>query len=206
MISEFNHEHTGWALFSDDRTMRYRLARSLTDTPLEVDDIHLVHARRCVTFVMLNPSTADAFRLDPTITRCYRFAQALGADVLQVVNLFALRSTAPRKLYELEEGNRGDHPDNDWEIVFACRNACRVIAAWGNHGLLDLRWRWVCRALSREQIPLFHLGLNNTMQPRHPLYTKASTTPLPWVPQGDRELGERFAALHGAMGAGPLRA
>lgn len=184
MISEFNHDRTGWALFSDDKSMRYRLARSLTGAPLEVDDFDVVRAQRCVTFVMLNPSDADAFRSDPTVTRCCGFARMLGADVLQVANIFALQSSNPDVLYEREQGDRGDHLANDYQIVFACRNAYRVIAAWGNHGLLDLRWRWVCRALQREKIPLYHLGLNNTMQPRHPLYLKKTTQPEPWTPRG----------------------
>jgi len=81
---------------------------------------------------MLNPSTADAFKLDPTVTRCVRFAQIWGADVLEVVNLFAFRSPSPKDL--LRAIYRGDGPENDREILGACRGAYRVVAAYGAHG------------------------------------------------------------------------
>ncbi len=44
-------------------------------------------------FVMLNPSTADANRNDPTILRCIRYAEAWGFGELLVGNLFAYRAT-----------------------------------------------------------------------------------------------------------------
>jgi hypothetical protein len=62
VIDEYNDDRTGWARFSDDRKMRYRLSRRLTDN-------RGGHAGR-VVFVMINPSTADAFKPDPTISKC----------------------------------------------------------------------------------------------------------------------------------------
>ena len=46
-----------------------------------------------VTFVMCNPSTADAEIDDPTIRRCIGFAQEWGFAGLVVVNLYAYRAT-----------------------------------------------------------------------------------------------------------------
>lgn len=43
--------------------------------------------RRTVSFIMLNPSRADAEVNDPTITRCINFAKFWGYGRLEVVNL-----------------------------------------------------------------------------------------------------------------------
>lgn len=173
MIDDYSLDRTGWARFSDDRRMRYRLARSLTDTPIVVRD-SIVECARGVTFLMLNPSTADAFETDPTIRRCMGFAHAWGADVLQVVNLFALRATDPRDLYE-PGADIGDGHLNDGELMAACLDVSRVVGAWGAHGSLRDRGRNVLAKLKRFNVKLEHLGLTKRGHPKHPLYLKAST-------------------------------
>lgn len=176
MIDDYNLDRTGWARFSEDRTMRYRLARKLTGFDYEIA------AERRVVFVMLNSSTADAFMLDPTVRRCVGFAQRFGADYLEVVNLFALRSTDPAELYKRAAGARGDDRTNDEQILAACRGATKVIAGWGAHGELGDRGELVRRMLHDEGIVLHHLGLTKGLAPRHPLYLKASTELEVWAP------------------------
>ena len=51
-----------------------------------------------VTWIMLNPSTADADKDDPTIRRCIGFAKAWGHGGIHVVNLFAFRATFTKSL------------------------------------------------------------------------------------------------------------
>lgn len=167
MIDEFNQDRTGWARFSDDRRFRYRLARSLSDHyPLGLSDgelwklerrldgsLTISHRpRKRVVFLMLNPSTADAFKPDPTITACCRRADAMEADTLEVVNLFALRSSDPVDLKKCAYGYRGDDSENNRQIVEACQGAAMVIAAWGNHGVLDSRDRFVRNLLHLSNI------------------------------------------------------
>jgi len=193
VIDEYSADGTGWARFSDDRQMRYRLARRLTDRPgaalcfmnlteaasFRVSDPIESEAKRYV-FLMLNPSTADAFVLDPTVKRCVAFATSWGADVLEVVNIFALRSTDPRELYKRAFTFRGDDQVANDQIILACRGAHRVIAGWGRHGALDHRGNIVRSMLAEHGIALYHLGLNKDGSPKHPLYIEGGTAPQEW--------------------------
>lgn len=78
---------TSTAVFSEDEAYRYSLIREWDPT------------KGHCCFVMLNPSKATATVNDPTVARCMGFAERWGFGSLQVVNLFALRSTDPRALY-----------------------------------------------------------------------------------------------------------
>jgi hypothetical protein len=191
MIDQYNDDGTGWARFSDDMTMRYRLRRLMTPAavasagvsiPYDLGGPQLVR----VVFVMLNPSTADAFKHDPTVGECIKRARAIGADVLEVVNLFALRSPHPADLKKCAAGYRGDDEANNRAIVEACLGAECVIAAWGNHGALGGRDQLVRRMLADRQIGLHHLGLTIDGFPKHPLARghhriPADLTPVLWT-------------------------
>lgn len=79
------------AVISDDGLYRYLLERHWDDT-----------TSSC-TFVMLNPSTADALVDDPTIRRCVGFAKSFGCGSLRVVNLYAYRATKPAELWTVDD-------------------------------------------------------------------------------------------------------
>ena len=111
------------AYLSDDGRYRYSLTRHVA--PLTGDGV--------CTFVMLNPSTADATHDDPTIRRCIGFARAWGFEWLKVVNLFAYRATDPRDLwavdpyppYATQVG-----PENDCTIAKVVGGSDLVVCAW----------------------------------------------------------------------------
>src|SRR5882672_740313 len=86
-----------------------------------------------VAFVMLNPSTADARRDDPTIRACTRLARAWGFGSMRAVNLFALRTSDPSNLARARDPVGGQ---NDAYLVDAASAAGLVVLAWGNHGRL----------------------------------------------------------------------
>ena len=85
-------------------------------------------SEKAVCFLMLNPSTADAERDDPTIRRCMGFARAWGYSVLEVRNLFAWRATHPRELLTATDPTGGPRGDRELRAV---AKADLVVAAWG---------------------------------------------------------------------------
>lgn len=80
-----------------------------------------------VTFVLLNPSTADAATLDPTLRRCIHFANRDGFGGLVIVNLYAFRARHPR-VTKVAADPVG--PDND-QVLAGLTGT--VVAGWGNH-------------------------------------------------------------------------
>ncbi len=127
-----------------------------------------------IAFVMLNPSTADAECDDPTIRRCLGFAQRWGYGYLEVVNLFAYRTPHPQDLQHVTDPVG---TETDRYLLEAIHRADRVILAWGNKGAWGDRARQVFQILS-DCSPIYCLGLTRRNEPRHPLYTRADTSPL----------------------------
>lgn len=144
------------------------------------------HWEPLATFVMLNPSTADASIDDPTIRKCMGFARRWGAGGIWVVNLFAYRATDPRGL--LSAGDPiGPHNDGWVKTAFQDIDCTPlVVAAWGacggaaNQRLLAPRVSWF-RSLARDLgVPLQCLGTTRTGAPRHPLMLAYDTPLRPW--------------------------
>ena len=154
-------EVTGGATFGPRRRYRYRLWRTWD-----------VAAPR-VLFVLLNPSTADEQVNDPTIRRCIGFARRWGFGGVEIVNIFAYRSTDPAALRAIADPIG---PRNDYHIKAARRRASRCIAAWGNHGSYLDRSAHVLRALHRLG-DVDCLCQTKAGQPRHPLYVSGGTLP-----------------------------
>ena len=126
-------------------------------------------------WVMLNPSTADDTKDDPTIRRVKRFTYDAGYTSVVVVNLFAMRATRPVHLYEAAEAGYDPvgHANAD-TIHSACATSSAVVFAWG-------AWPGVAKlthpnvdfiARSYGHAPLC-LGVTKSGAPRHPLYVKA---------------------------------
>lgn len=128
-------------------------------------------------FIMLNPSTADEVKNDPTVERCERRARMMGYGGLRVANVFALRSTDPKALYQ-HAAPIGK--DNDAAILESATGAGIVVCAWGGHGNLNNRGSKVLELLQSENIVPYYLALNKDGTPKHPLYTGYGLVPLKW--------------------------
>ena len=158
----------GSATFDVSRRYRYQLTRSL-----ENDNQQSGH----VTFIMLNPSTANAEEDDPTIQACSQFTKKWGYNHLIVVNLFAYRTPQPLDLKHVT------HPigsENNRYLLTAAESATKVILAWGNWGSLLDRDQTVITLLKPYEHKLYYLIRNHSGQPRHPLYVKRTTRLKLW--------------------------
>jgi hypothetical protein len=153
------------AVISKCGLYRYTLERGTRDSIL-----------RCVEpltilWVMLNPSTADAEKDDPTIRGCKRYSAQWGFDRMLVGNLFAYRTPSPWALWASHKhGVDVVGPENDEHLNQLALRADRVVVAWGAQAE-----QWPERAEAVENLLLRHrelytLGFTKLGHPRHPLY------------------------------------
>jgi hypothetical protein len=135
------------ARFSPCGNYRYELWRRWSDGPELI-------------WILLNPSTADARRDDPTIRKCIGFSRLWGYGGMRVLNLFAFRATRPAALRRAADPVG---PNNNRTLRKYAAREC--IIAWGNHG--DFRDR-AAPVISLLHGPVFTLGLTASGQPKHP--------------------------------------
>lgn len=148
------------AILDATQRYRYRLWRTLPG----------IEGNGRLLYVMLNPSTADAYRDDHTLTRCRYFAARHHFARLDVVNLYAYRATKPHDL-ALADDPIG--PRNDEHILEAADEADLVIVATGELRRptgVAARYRHVLDLLAAVHPgrPLLCLGRTEDGSPRHP--------------------------------------
>lgn len=167
MIEKFHEDarSKSVAVFSDCERYRYTLTRVWDPDGAKA------------LFVMLNPSTADEIKNDPTVERCERRARALGFGAFRVCNIFAFRATDP-KVMRAEPDPTGPH--NDTAIAEACAWADEVVCAWGTHGAHLGRGAEVETLVRGTGVRPKHLGLSKHGHPKHPLYISYETKPVDW--------------------------
>jgi len=73
-------------------------------------------ARPVANFLMLNPSTADEFKLDPSCTRARVYAERWGYGALIVTNIFGWRATDPDEMKAVRDpvGRGGATTAHTW--------------------------------------------------------------------------------------------
>lgn len=127
---------------------------------------------RHILWIMLNPSTADANVLDPTLRRVEDYSRRFGFDGFEVVNLFAIRAT-DSKLLPLFAEPVG--PENDHWIAERAEDADGIVVAWGANEFAQARAASVAELLAKvAHVPLTCLDRNTDGSPVHPLYQPKS--------------------------------
>lgn len=132
---------------------------------------------RLLMFIGLNPSTATAQQDDPTVRRCWGYAERLGYDGMIMSNLFAYRSTDPAGLREV------DDPVGPWTDEYLLRDARvaeMIVLAWGVHGDRLGRNDEVWRLLRENDLlgKAHALKLTKAGHPGHPLYLRNDARPF----------------------------
>lgn len=146
------------AIFSDCRKYRYALWRKWDET------------KPMIMFIGLNPSKANEYEPDPTITRVIQFSKSMGYGGVYMMNLYAIVDSNPDVLKT--------HPDplgeNDGWVEKIAPECQMIIFAWGKFKEAKSR--------ADKFIKMFPEGhclvKNKDGSPRHPLYVKGDTVPV----------------------------
>lgn len=118
---------------------------------------------KCMTFIGLNPSTADAVTDDPTIRKCQGFAKRLGFDAFYMLNLFAFRSSSP---LVMKSASDPVGPRNDEYLAEYSAKDYLTVAMWGRDGAFQGRDVTVAAMFPYLKC----LRLNGNGSPGHVLY------------------------------------
>ncbi len=127
-----------------------------------------------IVFIGLNPSTADEQRDDNTVRKCINIARRDGYGKMVMLNAYAYRSTDPKAL-TAQPNAIGTH--NDHHIAKECKDAVKVVVAWGNH-VTDERHAMLLKLLYARQLWCF--AKNNNGKPKHPLYVPLNAALMPY--------------------------
>ncbi len=132
-----------------------------------------------MTYVMLNPSTADSDKDDQTIRRCIYYAQREGYGQLRVVNLFDFKATNPKDLFvEPLPYSAMNLPT----ILEQTMSSELVVCAWGanaNRAFIKEQ-ALVVSAMLRDMKPLWCLGVTKDGHPNHPLMLRNDQLLIEW--------------------------
>jgi hypothetical protein len=165
----FPGHDTTW---STDRAYRYFLRR-----PASL----LEQAKPVIAFILLNPSTADETKDDPTVAKCRRYAAGWGFGEVIVLNAFAFRATDPKNMRAHIDPVG---PDNDRTILETAQAVHglggTLLCGWGTHGAHLERSAQVQALL--EPFPLKAFTLTKHGEPGHPLYLRGDLQPMQWKP------------------------
>jgi hypothetical protein len=157
------------AIISECGDYRYQLGRTWGDGPI-------------VTFIMLNPSIASAELDDPTIRRCFSFAQREGAGGISVVNLFAFRATKPTNMMTALDpiGPENDEYIQRW-VGSEIGSSRLVIAGWGASPFAAKRFKQICERGVLNPESWKCLEKTKSGAPKHPLYIRGDAPLIPLV-------------------------
>ena len=171
-VAEINPGLAAGAEIDETGQYRYHLWRTWSLAPL---------TKHRITWIMLNPSTADGFKNDATLRQIIALSKIWGFIGLDVFNMFALRSTDPRGLLTHHDPVG---PLNDQRLRIASTSDVVVLAwgAWGSkfpqrvNAIHDL----LSSGYTSKYSQVMCLGFTKSGQPVHPLRLPHNTPLVPY--------------------------
>ena len=161
------------AIFSDCKQYRFLLTR-------KIDTGFFNTSEKNITFLMFNPSTADAEEDDPTIRRVIGFATREDCTNIKIVNLIPFITPKPSDLNPRTAFGTGEYI---FTLIKALIESDRIVVAWGAIGdkypdIFLAALREIGQSMERKKDLLysgkfFSLGTTEGGHPKHPLYIKA---------------------------------
>lgn len=132
------------------------------------------NTKRFVLWIMLNPSTADAYNDDNTIREIVKISKHNGYGGLYVCNVYAYRTKKPSELFK----NRKIDYTGEYNSVYirtSLRNCASVVLACGRsvkHDDFKKLYNKLEFYKSQAVCQIFCLGYNKDGTPVHPLYQR----------------------------------
>ena len=151
---------------------------------ISVDGMYRYYLHRLVVsgtgracWIMLNPSTADAVYNDPTINRVIDFTRRFGCREVEVVNLYAYRTSKPTELWNAYKENFDIvGPENDTHIMQVISRSSLAICAWGAIPVnARKRAQSIIDTIRNVGKRPYVLKLNQDGSPQHPLFVPGHT-------------------------------
>lgn len=167
---------TSSAVFSRNKKYRYFLSRQWSTLPPLV-------------VCMLNPSTADVFKNDPTVARIEALAEKLNCGGYLVLNICAYRATKPEDMLD-QDDPYGVHNLQIIEyslkqVVHRWRYKPKFLLAYGNNvKKLDNGIKFANRVntLAQHCSKIQVLQMTKAGLPQHPLYISSKKLPERYAP------------------------
>lgn len=139
-------------------------------------------AKSPLVAILLNPSTADGERDDPTNNKLVKYARREGHDGLWMGNVLAYRATDPRWLSSVEDPVGTENYTT--LTILICQAHKHVLVGWGTQPHLREKMKPVIEHI--KAMAKFHnkslvcLGKNNDGSPKHPLYLRDDAPLVAW--------------------------
>lgn len=110
---------------------------------------------KLLSFIMLNPSSANQYSNDPTINNCIKIAKKYHYDGMEVVNIYSLRHPVFEKIKPLLK-LEGNPPDINYDFA----QLKDVVLAWGNKKIVSTQNEKLFKELKNSE-NLYILGVEN---------------------------------------------